>query len=358
MESTLSSRHPGSRDLMPDPEESAQRAGLRYVNDDEPGIRRKKWGRGFTYLDPEGNHITNGDVRERLEDLSIPPAWTDVWICPHENGHLQATGRDDEGRKQYLYHPDWKEVRSRAKFERLIPFGEALPQIRARCMQDLHRDGLPREKVLAAAVRLLDCTLIRIGHSQYSEENDSYGLTTLRNRHVSFTSDSCTFEYTGKGGKQHHIELDDPSLSKVVEQCEREPGGELFQYYDQEDHRHSVDSENVNSYLQTSANLPVTAKDFRTWGGTLAAAVTLVEVGPSESEQEAQQNVRSMIEEVADQLGNTKSVCRDHYIHPDLIYAYEEGVLIPKWTNYAEESPPPHLAPEEHATLQFLREES
>lgn len=341
---------------MPAPEESARRAGLRYVNDEEPGIRRKKWGRGFTYLDPDGNHVKDEDLRERIEELSIPPAWTDVWICPHENGHLQATGRDDEGRKQYIYHPDWKEVRSRAKFDRLLPFAEALPGLRERCLEDLRRDGLPREKVLATVVRLLDHTLIRIGHAQYSEGNDSYGLTTLRDRHVSFSGEGCTFEYTGKGGKEHRVEIDDPLLAEVVEHCCQEPGASLFQYYDGAEKRHSVGSEEVNDYLGAIAERPVTAKDFRTWGGTVAAAVALVELGSFETEQAARQKVSQMMEEVSEQLGNTKTVCRDHYIHPDLIEAYEERAFLSAWAEYLEESPPSHFAPEEHATLQVLRD--
>lgn len=340
---------------MPDPEASARRAGLRYVNDDEPGIRRKKWGRGFTYLDPDGNHVTDEELRERIEELSIPPAWTDVWICLHENGHLQATGRDDEGRKQYIYHPAWKEVRSRAKFDRLIPFAEALPELRARCVEDLNRDGLPREKVLATVVRLLDCTLMRVGHSQYAQHNDSYGLTTLKNKHVSFTEEGCSFSYTGKGGKKHHFELKDSRLARVVEDCCQEPGATLFQYYDGDHGRHDVDPEEVNDYLYTSAERPITAKDFRTWGGTVAAAATLVELDASGSGQDRQQNIREMTEEVAEQLGNTKAVCRDHYIHPDLIEAYRDGKLIHAWKKHVEESSQPHFASEEHATLEVLR---
>lgn len=343
---------------MPDPEDSAREAGLRYVTD-EPGFRRKKWGRGFTYLDPEGNHVTDETVRERLEDLSIPPAWTDVWICVHENGHLQATGRDDDGRKQYIYHPDWKNVRSRAKFNRLIPFGEALPTIRARCADDLDRDGLPREKVLAAAVRVLDNTLIRIGHSQYSKENGSYGLTTLRNRHVTIPcDDACRFEYTGKGDKEHHAELNDSSLVTVLDRCREESGSKLFQYYDEEGKLCSVESADVNGYLQNSAQRSITAKDFRTWGGTVTAAVTLVHMGNIDTEEEARQNISNMVESVADHLGNTKSVCRDHYIHPTLMESYREGRLLPEWRELVDEAPGPNFAPEEHATMKLLQKES
>ena len=341
--------------LMPDPEVSARQAGLRYVSDDEPGIRRKKWGRGFTYLDPEGDHITDEEERERLEELAIPPAWTDVWICPHKNGHLLVTGRDDKGRKQYIYHPAWQEVRSRAKFDRLIPFGEALPQIRARCMDDLHRDGLPRHKVLAAAVRLLDCTLIRVGNDQYAKRNKSYGLTTLRDRHVSFSEKTCTFEFTGKSGQEHHVELNDPSLAHVVERCRDVPGYDLFQYYDEEQNHHTIDSGDVNDYLKETAGLPITAKDFRTWGGTLQAAVTLDRFGSFETEKEAKQNISQVIEEVAERLGNTKAVCRQYYIHPDLFDAYRDRQLLSAWRELLDDESDPQMAPEEHATLQILR---
>lgn len=357
MATHTTSSHPGSRDFMPDPEASARQAGLRYVSDEDPGIRRKKWGRGFTYLDPSGDHITDDAVRERIEDLAIPPAWTDVWICPHEDGHLQATGRDDAGRKQYIYHPAWEEVRNRAKFDRLIPFAEALPQLRARCVDDLHRDGLPREKVLAAAIHLLDCTLIRIGNDQYAQHNGSYGLTTLCDRHVSFSDEGCTFAFTGKSDKQHQFELNDPNLSRVVKQCRDVPGDDLFQYYDDEQNRQALDADEVNDYLQGIAQLPVTAKDFRTWGGTLEAAVTFVQLGSFETEQEAQQNITRTVEAVADRLGNTKSVCRQYYIHPGLIETYREALLLPAWKErLPEETSAPHFAPEEQATLHVLRD--
>lgn len=341
---------------MPDPEASARAAGLRYVSDEAPGIRRKKWGRGFTYLDPEGNHVKDEAVRERIEELAIPPAWTDVWICRHANGHLQATGRDDEGRKQYIYHPDWKEVRSRAKFDRLIPFGEALPQIRARCVEDLRREGLPREKVLAVVIRLLDRTLIRVGNAQYARDHGAYGLTTLCNRHVSFVEGGCTFEFTGKSGKEHCIELDDLRLTRVVEQCGEISGKTLFQYYDDEQNGHPIDADDVNDYLQEIAERPVTAKDFRTWGGTREAAVALARLGTFETDQEAKQNVIRAVEEVADRLGNTKSVCRQYYIHPGLLEAYRAGRWLPAWMERVEEEPTPRLAPEEHATLCVLRD--
>jgi DNA topoisomerase-1 len=341
---------------MPDPEASAEHAGLRYVSDDEPGIRRKRWGRGFTYLDAAGDHITDAGARERFESLSIPPAWTDVWICRHENGHIQATGRDDAGRKQYIYHPAWEEVRNRAKFDRLIPFAEVLPRIRARCGEDLRCDGLPRKKVLAAAVRLLDEGLIRIGNAQYAEKNGSYGLTTLRDRHVSFSDDGCTFSFTGKSGAGHHIVLDDPTLCRVIEQCQDVTGYDLFQYYENDGSRHVINADDVNDYLHAIAEFPATAKDFRTWGGTRTAAITLAEIGAFETKEEARQYITRMVEAVADTLGNTKSVCRQYYIHPGLIDLYRSEQFLPAWYERLPTDPDPHLTPEEQATLHLLRD--
>ena len=341
---------------MPDPEESARRAGLRYVSDEEPGFYRKKWGRGFTYLDAAGNHVTDEAVRDRIGEMAIPPAWTDVWICRHSNGHLQATGRDDRGRKQYIYHSAWERVRNLAKFDRLLPFGEALSQLRARCIDDLHRDGLPQDKVLAAAVSLLDSTLIRVGNMQYARQNDSFGLTTLRDRHVTFSEEYCTFEFTGKSGRQHHIELNDPSLARVVERCRDVPGYDLFQYYDKNNDKHTITSDDVNGYLKETTGAPFTAKDFRTWGGTVQAAVSLHRLGPFETEKEADENVVQMVKEVAEQLGNTKAVCRQYYIHPGFVEAYREGNFLSAWDRYVKEEPEAQLASEEHATLHFLRD--
>ena len=253
-------------DRWADPERSARRAGLRYVSDDDPGIRRKRWGRGFTYLDPDGNHITDGPERDRLDDLAIPPAWTDVWICPDPEGHLLATGRDDAGRKQYLYHPAWEQMRREVKFNRLIPFGEALSAIRARCARDLARAGLSREKVLALVVTLLDQTLIRVGNPAYADQNGSYGLTTLRDRHVDFSEHHCVFEFTGKSGKEHCVPFDDPHLARLVKACRDVPGYHLFQYYDESGQRGEVHSDDVNTYLRATTGADFTAKDFRTWG--------------------------------------------------------------------------------------------
>lgn len=337
------------------PEESARRAGLEYVSDEEPGIRRKKWGRGFTYIDPEGNHITDEEERARLEALAIPPAWTDVWICPSEKGHLLATGRDDQGRKQYLYHPKWQEVRRRMQFDRLIPFGHALSQIRARCAHDLRLEGLPRDKVLALVVRLLDRTLIRIGHAEYAKDNDSFGLATMRRRHVHFNEKGCTFEFTGKSGQQQCIALDDPQLADVVAACCEVPGYEIFAFFDEEGQKHDVKAQHVNDYLRETTGEDFTAKFFRTWGGTVEAARVLNEMEPPASEKETDQHLVDMVKAVAEKLGNTTAVCREHYIHPAIFEGYRDGALRESLPRYLEQEPEPQLDPEEHAVLQFLQ---
>lgn len=342
-------------ELHATPSQAARRAGLQYVSDEEPGFRRKRWGRGFTYLDTAGNHITD-ERRERLEALAIPPAWTDVWICPEPDGHLLATGRDEKGRKQYIYHPAWQEIRSEAKFNRLIRFGDALSQIRARCEQDLRLRGLPRGKVLAVVVTLLDRTLIRIGNPVYARENGAFGLTTLRNRHVEFSGATCVFSFKGKSGKTHQIELADGRLARVVRHCRDVPGYHLFQYYDEDNRRGQVGSADVNAYLHEATDQDFTAKDFRTWGGTVRAAVTLAETDRCETRHEAEQRVVQMVKDVAASLGNTPAVCRAYYIHPAVIDAYLDGTLAHCWPRYLKRKPAPHLEPEEQALLYFLKD--
>ena len=340
-----------------DPERSAEQAGLRYVSDEDPGIQRKRWGRGFTYLDPEGEHITDEGERARLDALAIPPAYTDVWICPDPGGHLQATGRDEKGRKQYLYHPSWEDVRNETKFNRMIPFGEALPDVRARCEHDLRRHGLPRDKVLATVVTLLDKTLIRVGNPQYASENGSYGLTTLRDRHVDFSGQTCTFAFKGKSGKEHCIELDDPRLARIVRRCRDIPGYHLFQCYDDESARYEIGSGDVNDYLQETTGQPFTAKDFRTWGGSVYAATVLYAMDASQDEKETQAQLVEMVKEVAERLGNTTAVCRKYYVHPYLIEAYEDGSFRRDWgRRYLRRKGLPQLSEDENAFLHFLRD--
>jgi DNA topoisomerase-1 len=321
-----------------DPVESAKAAGLRYVSDDRPGIRRKKRGKGFTYLDPQGQTVRDPKVLERIAKLVIPPAWTDVWICVQANGHLQATGRDARGRKQYRYHPEWRTVRDETKFGKMIVFGDALPKIRARADEDLSRRGLPREKVLAAVVKLLETTLIRVGNREYMKQNNSFGLTTLRDRHVEIEGSRLYFEFRGKSGKEHSVEIQDRRLARVVKQCRDLPGQTLFQYLDDDGVRQSITSEDVNSYLREITGQDFTAKDFRTWGGTVLALSALLEVGACESEKEANRAVVQVVKQVSGDLGNRPAICRKYYIHPQVIDTFVSGKLIEVLSGAVEES--------------------
>lgn len=307
---------------------AARSAGLRYVSDEEPGIRRRRCGRGFTYLDAEGRRITNPEERRRLRELVVPPAWAEVWICPRPDGHLQATGRDEAGRKQYLYHPRWREVRDATKFERLLPFGRSLPGLRGRVDRDLRRRGLPRERVLAATVRLLDQTLLRIGNPESARDNGSYGLTTLEDDHVELTSRSIRFCFPAKGGKEVEIDLRDRRLARLVARCQELPGQALFQYEDEGGEPRRVASEDVNEYLEETTGEDFTAKEFRTWGASVRVARALSESGPADSEKAAERQVLAAIDEAAGALGNTRSVCRDSYVHPAVPESYLEGWLF------------------------------
>jgi len=310
-----------------DPVESAKAAGLRYVTDDEPGIRRRKSGKGFTFLDAQGKTVKDPKVIERIKKLAIPPAWTDVWICPRANGHLQATGRDARGRKQYRYHADWRSVRDETKFGRMIAFGETLPKIRERVDQDLSLPGLPREKVLGAVVKLLETTLIRVGNPEYAKQNNSFGLTTLRNRHVEISGATVRFEFRGKSGQDHSVEIHDRRLARIVRQIRDLPGQKLFQYLDEDGERQSVSSEDVNDYLRATTGEEFSAKDFRTWGGTVLALSALLELGPCETEKDASRAVVEAIKQVSSSLGNRPAICRKFYVHPLVIESYLEGKL-------------------------------
>ncbi|PZD71214.1 hypothetical protein C1752_07490 [Acaryochloris thomasi RCC1774] len=314
--------------LLADPVQSARAAGLRYVSNDRPGIQRQKVGRGFSYIDLDGNRIPPSPERDRIQALAIPPAWTEVWICPHPQGHLQATGRDAKGRKQYRYHPEWRRLRSRAKFDRLLPFGLVLPTLRQHTTQHLKLKGLPREKVLATVVQLLGKTLIRVGNDQYARRNRSFGLTTLRDRHVEIEEGQVTFEFRGKSGVEHAITLEDPRLAKIVQQCQEIPGYELFQYFDENKQRQTVDSGDVNVYLQQITGSDFTAKDFRTWAGTVLTAAELIKISDFEDDRQAQKHVRETVKAVAKQLGNRPATCRKYYIHPVIIETYIEAKLI------------------------------
>ena len=310
---------------MLDPADSAADAGLRYASDAEPGISRRRTGRGFTYTGPGGKRLTDRATLDWIRRLAIPPAWTDVWICTTKNGHLQATGRDARGRKQYRYHPRWRAQRDASKYDRMLAFGKALPRIRRRVARDLHRPGLPRERVLAAVVRLLERTGVRVGNEEYARDNRSYGLTTLRDRHARVGSKRIRFRFRGKGGKAGEVEVSDARLARVVGRCQDLPGQELFAYVDEAGEVRSVGSGDVNDYVREISGHDFTAKDFRTWAATVRAARALAGLEPARSDALARRNVNRAIEEVAAWLGNTPAVARKSYVDPSVIDAYLEG---------------------------------
>ncbi len=308
-----------------DPVESAKAAGLRYVTDTRPGITRKKTGKGFRYVDPDGKPVRDEKTLARIKSLVIPPAWNGVWISTHANGHLQATGRDAKGRKQSRYHPRWREARDETKYERMSHFAKALPRIRERVEHDLGLPGLPRNKVLATIVRLMEQTHIRVGNQEYARDNKSYGLTTMRNKHVEVEGSEITFTFQGKSRVHHTINLRDRRLAAIVKRCADLPGYELFQYVDREGERHAIDSADVNEYLHEVAGEHFTAKDFRTWAGSVLACEALRDLPPFSTATEAKKNVVQAISSVAARLGNTPSVCRKCYVHPAVIEAYLGG---------------------------------
>jgi DNA topoisomerase I len=317
-----------SEEAATDPAAAARAAGLRYADPTGPGIRRVRAGRGFTYRAADGRTVRSPAELRRIRRLAIPPAWTDVWISPNDNDHLQATGRDARGRKQYRYHDRWREVRDTAKYARLLEFARTLPGIRARVRADLRRDGLSRERVLATVVRLLEETLIRVGNDEYARANRSFGLTTLRDGHVAVHGSRIRFRFRGKSGIQHEVDIDDRRLARIVRQLDELPGQLLFQYVDDDGAPHPVGSDDVNAYLRDLAGDDVTAKDFRTWAGTVLAARALAKLGPPESETEAKRNVVVAIDEVARRLRNTRAICRKCYVHPAIVEAYSDGSLF------------------------------
>jgi DNA topoisomerase-1 len=344
---------------VPEPADSARSAGLRYVTDAQPGIRRKRSGRGFTYEDPDGKRVRDREALARIESLAVPPAWTDVWICRSPHGHLQATGRDARGRKQYRYHPRWRAVRDEAKYERMIAFGKRLPRIRRRLSKDLALPGLPREKVLAAVVRLLETTAFRVGNEEYARENSSFGLTTMRDRHVDVEGPVLRFEFRGKGGKLHRLDVHDRRLARIVARCQDLPGYELFQYVDDEANRRTIDSGDVNDYMREISGEEFTAKEFRTWIGTVLAAMALEEFEAFDSEAQAKSHVVRAIESVAERLGNTPAICRKCYVHPAVIEAYMDGTMLRTLRRRTEEELTHSLTdlrPEEAAVLALLQQ--
>ena len=349
----------GSRKPQPSPHplESAQAAGLRYVSDAMPGIRRRRAGTGFSYLGPDGRPVRDRATLARIRGLAIPPAYTDVWICPTANGHLQATGRDARDRKQYRYHPRWREVRDETKFGRMLAFSEALPRLRKRVEEHLARPGLPREKVLATIVRLFECTAIRVGNDEYARSNRSFGLTTLQDRHVEISGSKLRFEFRGKSGKTHRVALSDRRLAKIVARCQALPGAELFQFEDDDGRRVAIGSGDVNDYLRELTGEDFTAKDFRTWAGTLQAVAALEAMGPAASEREAKSAILKAIDEVAEQLNNTRAVCRKYYVHPAVLDTYQAGTLHEALQNGGAPKPSasPDLSPQEQAVVRLLR---
>jgi len=313
---------------LQDPVVSARVVGLRHVSDETPGITRLRSGKTFRYRDAAGKTVRDPETLRRIKSLVIPPAWTDVWICPSPNGHLQATGRDDRKRKQFRYHPRWREIRDETKYARMIAFARALPSIRRRVRKDMALSGMPRNKVLATVVRLLEVSLIRVGNDEYARANDSFGLTTMRNKHVDVHGADLRFHFRGKAGKWHNVDIHDRRIAKIVERCQDLPGQELFQFVEDDGSRRDVRSEDVNEYLREISGQDFTAKDFRTWAGTVLAAMALREFEKFETKAQAKKNIVAAIESVSKKLGNTPAVCKKCYIHPHVLDSYLEGSLL------------------------------
>ncbi len=337
---------------------AAKAAGLRYVTDARPGIRRKKTRTGFRYVDADGRPIRDAAELTRIRSLVIPPAWSDVWICPTPQGHLQATGRDAKGRKQYRYHPRYREIRDDTKFDRILPFSRVLPSIRVRVERDLGKPGLPRTKVLATVVRLLEKSLIRIGSDAYARQNRSFGLTTLKRRHVEVSGSKLRFEFRGKSGVVQSVAVTDRRVASIVQHCQTLPGQELFQYLDEKGRRQKIDSGDINAYLREITGQDFTAKDFRTWAGTMYAATALREMGPAGTQREVRANIVRAVDLVARRLGNTRAVCRKYYVHPRVIEAYERGIVAPMPPKQGTQRRPRRrrqLRADETAVLTLLR---
>ena len=334
------------------PAAAAGAAGLHYVDDSQPGIRRRRHGRGFSYIGPDGRPVLQPERLRRVRSLAVPPAWSEVWICPDPLGHLQATGRDARGRKQYRYHPRWREVRDAVKYDRMLAFAQSLPTIRKRTDQDLEQPGLPREKVLATVVRLLEETRIRIGNDEYRKENGSYGLTTLRNRQVNVIGAEVRFTFLGKSGKNHSIELHDRRMARIIKRFLEIPGQELFKCVDDDGEVKAINSADVNEYLRQITREDFTAKDFRTWAGTILAARFLRETAGATNARRAKKELVRAIARVADELGNTPAVAKKGYIHPAVIAAYLSGGLKP--ISEKADADPYQLSAEERSLLALL----
>jgi DNA topoisomerase-1 len=326
---------PQTKPVNTDPQEVAQKAGLRYESDTIPGFTRKRVGEKFHFFNNKGDRIKDHSVVDRINSLAIPPAYSDVWISPHKNGHIQATGMDERGRKQYRYHVSWQDARRASKYSRMKSFGESLPKIRRQVGADLNLPGVPREKVLATLVDLLEKTLIRVGNEEYAKENKSYGLTTMQNKHVDVDQHDITFAFKGKSNQYHEITLHDKKLAKIVNDLQDLPGQELFQFVDDNDNLHNIHSEDINDYLQEITGQEFTAKDFRTWKGTVLASVALQKCDPCKTETAMKKNLNFAIKKVAAELGNTPAVCRKAYIHPKLIDTYVKNKSVDSLTRYS-----------------------
>ncbi len=343
----------------PEPEEDAAAAGLRYVNDDEPGISRRRAGRSWSYRAADGSLVRDPGTLARIRSLAVPPAWTEVWICRTDDGHIQATGRDARGRKQYRYHPRWREHRDEGKFGRVVAFADALERIRARVDEDLARPGLPREKVLAAIVRLLELTLIRVGNDEYARLNRSFGLSTLKDRHARIEGSRVRFRFRGKAGIVHEVGLRDRRLATVVKRCRDLPGQELFQYVDDDGTARDVRSDDVNDYIREASGGPFSAKDFRTWAGTVLAFRALRMMDPPTGITQAKRSVVAAVKETAERLGNTPAVARSAYVHPAVLETYLDEGLRDVILRAVDVTGPPGAAPqpeEEQAVVALLRQ--
>jgi DNA topoisomerase-1 len=342
-------------------QKTATRAGLRYVTDSCAGVTRRRSGKGWSYYNVDGARISDPAMRKRLNALAIPPAWASVWICPDPEGHIQVTARDARGRKQYLYHHSYREARDQSKFRRMLEFSEILPVLRECVGRDLRAGELSRRQLLATVVRLLDRTMIRVGNDEYARENQSYGLTTLRRKHVQVKGTTLRFSFRGKSGVEHSVAINDPRLARIVQRCQDLPGQEIFQYLDAFGKRKPILSDDVNNYLREISGRDITAKDFRTWGGTMAAAAQLSAMGVATNRSEADRNIVRALDAVAERLGNTRAVCRKYYVHPVLLKAYHLGLTVPNFPtalkrNVLRDSSQAALRREELAVLQFLHE--
>ena len=350
-----------STDTLEDTEhvEAAKQAGLRYMTDSDRGISRERVSDEFVYVAANGRPVTNERKLRRIRALAIPPAWTDVWICPHATGHLQVTARDAKGRKQYRYHAKYRAIRDETKFSRMVDFSQLLPAARERVEEHLRLRGLPREKVLATVVWLLEQTLIRVGNMEYAKENETFGLTTMQDRHAEVNGSQVMFSFRGKSGKDHAVSVTDRRLAGIIQRCQTLPGEELFQYVDENGVQRNVESGHVNEYLREIAGEGVSAKDFRTWGGTMLAAQLLRELGPAHRVRDKESNIVKAVDQVAERLGNTRTVCRKYYIHPVVLDAYRRGRVLPpseEKTEIVRRTSQPRLRQHESEVMRFIQE--